>query len=58
MFADHGDNHFSTIDDFNRVKLESVKDVLGSDYVNASYINVSKLISLCYDLHQCEYVNR
>ncbi len=29
-------------DDFNRVKLKPVEDIRGSDYINASYVNVSK----------------
>ncbi len=37
---------FCVIDDFNRVKLKPVKDVIGSDYINASYVYVSQFISL------------
>ena len=33
-------------DDFNRVKLKPVKDVIGSDYINASYVYVSQFVSL------------
>ena len=31
------------LDDFNRVKLEGKIDIQGSDYINASWVNVSKL---------------
>ena len=33
-------------DDFNRVKLKPVKDIIGSDYINASYVYVSQFLSL------------
>ena len=45
-------------DDFNRVKLKPVKDIRGSDYINASYVNVSQLsfsITYFHDMH-CLYL--
>ena len=39
---DHKDLSLSIVtDDFNRVKLKAVSDGSGSDFINASYINVT-----------------
>jgi hypothetical protein len=41
----------SHADDYNRVVLEPLDDTPDSDYVNASYVDVSKLRSMCVNLN-------
>ena len=45
-------------DDFNRVKLKPVKDIIGSDYINASYVYVSQFISLIVARFSYTYTSR
>ena len=44
----------SSTDDASRVKLEAVSDIEGSDYINASYIDVS-LFTIC--VVRCTYMH-
>ena len=34
-------NIFDVVDDYNRIKLREIPDIEGSDYINASYMDVS-----------------
>lgn len=38
--------HFSVPDDYNRVVLDTIPDMPDSDYVNASYVDVSKFYTI------------